>query len=482
MNKYFLSLLAIFLLLSAPALAEDSVVYEAEKAELTGSLVLKTDIQASGWKSVGTFEDSADSVTFIIDVPADGVYDMTLTCKGIGGSKINNLLVDGQQQGTFECGSIMYGDAAVRGVLLTAGQHTVTVTPSWGWFYLDKLTVTRTQSIDNSVYEVSPALINPNATEEAKALFAYLCETYGEYTLSGQVCDGGVNGQEIKAIYNITGKYPAILGLDMMDYTPSRRALGASNPTSVEKAIKYHEQGGIVTFCWHWAAPKQYILDGVDANGNPRWWGGFYTDNVTYDIEAVMNGSDPEGKELLDKDIAGIAEQLLRLQEKGVPVLWRPLHEASGGWFWWGAKGAEPCKQLWIYLYDQLTNVYGCNNLIWVWNGQAADWYPGDEYVDIIGEDIYADAHSYGAQNSKFIEVLDYTDTNKIIALTENGVLFDIDNVVSTNARWAWFNTWSGDFVQQNGKYSEAYTEAEILNKTYNSEHVITLDELPDLY
>ena len=195
-----------------------------------------------------------------------------------------------------------------------------------------------------------------------------------------------------------------------------------------------------------------------------------------------MNGADPEGKELLDKDIEGIAQQLLKLQENGVPVLWRPLHEASGGWFWWGAKGPEACKQLWIYLYDQLTNVYGCNNLIWVWNGQAADWYPGDAYVDIIGEDIYAEKHAYGAQNSKFIEALGYSEANKIIALTENGVLFDIDQVVNTNARWAWFDTWSGEFVVQGGKYSEAYTEADILRKTYHSEYVITLDELPDLY
>jgi len=367
-------------------------------------------------------------------------------------------------------------------VLLTAGQHTVAVTPSWGWIYLDKLTVTQAQAIPDSVYEVSPTLINPNATEEAKKLYAYLCEVYGKYTLSGQVCDGGLTGREIKAIYNVTGKYPAILGLDMMDYTPSRRALGASNPTAVKQAVKFHEEGGIVTFCWHWGAPKQYIKDGKDANGNPRWWGAFYTDNVTYDIAAVMNGADPEGKILLDQDIEGIAKQLLLLQEEGIPVLWRPLHEASGGWFWWGAKGAEPCKQLWIYLYDQLTNVYGCNNLIWVWNGQSPDWYPGDEYVDIIGEDIYAANHSYGAQNSKFIELLDYSQSNKIIALTENGVLFDIDNLISTNARWAWFNTWSGDFVQKNGKYSEVYTEAEILKKTYNSEYVITLDELPDLY
>ena len=77
---------------------------------------------------------------------------------------------------------------------------------------------------------------------------------------------------------------------------------------------------------------------------------------------------------------------------------------------------------------------------------------------------------------------MEYADTNKIIALTENGVVFDIDQAIENGTRWAWFGTWSGDFVQKGRKYSEEYTEAHILRKAYDSEHVITLDELPDLY
>ena len=480
MKKFLSFLLAAGLSLPVFAAAEDgTVTYEAEKAALNCNLRVSTDASCSGWKTVGSFDNKADTLTFTVTVPADGVYDLTLRTKGTGGVKTNLILVDGQQAAQFDSPAMVYGDVTVPGVLLTAGEHSITIAVSWGYIYVDYLKVTPAVAIDNSVYSVSPTLINPNATDNAKALYAYLCSTYGKYTLSGQVCDQGLNGPEVRAIREITGKYPAIIGFDMMDHTPSRVALGARG-TAVDQAIKFHNEGGIVTFCWHWCADKKYILDGRDENGNPRWWGAFYTKNVTFDIEAVMNGSDPYGKAALDKDIEGIARELLKLQDAGVPVLWRPLHEASGGWFWWGAKGPEACKQLWIYLYDQLTNVYGCNNLIWVWNGQAADWYPGDEYVDIIGEDIYAANHSYGAQNSKFIELLDYSETNKIIALTENGVLFDIDNVVATNARWAWFNTWCGDFVQKNGRYSEAYTEADMLRKVYDSEYVITLDELPD--
>jgi len=100
--------------------------------------------------------------------------------------------------------------------------------------------------------------------------------------------------------------------------------------------------------------------------------------------------------------------------------------------------------------------------------------------VDIIGEDIYAGERAYGAQNAKFAELLEYSQTNKMIALTENGTVFDIDQVVATNARWSWFGTWCGGFVTENGHYTERYTEADILRKAYLSEYVITLDELPD--
>jgi len=454
-----------------------SAVYEAESAKINGQNSAQNDAGASGGKAVGNFADDPDTVVFSVNVPADGLYKLTLTAKGIGGSKTNNVYADGNSVGSFES-STSYTDSVLKGVMLKAGSHEITVRKSWGWIMLDKIKVETDEGISKSVYRVSNQLINKNADAATKKLFEYLCDSYGKYTLAGQVCDNGTDGPEFRAIYEATGKYPAICGLDFMDYAPSRVARGARS-TAVDTAMKFHQQGGIVTFCWHWNAPDKYLKDGNDASGNPRWWQGFSTSNVNFDIGAVMNGSDPEGKKLIDADIAAIAKLINQMGDAGIPILWRPLHEASGGWFWWGAKGAEPYKQFWKYLYDQLTNVYHCNNLIWVWNGQAADWYPGDEYVDVIGEDIYADAHSYGAQNAKFAELLEYPDTNKITALTENGVVFDIDNVVASGARWSWFGTWCGGFVTQNGKYSEAYTEASVMKKTYQSEYVITLDELP---
>lgn len=82
--------------------------------------------------------------------------------------------------------------------------------------------------------------------------------------------------------------------------------------------------------------------------------------------------------------------ELLKLQKAGVPVLWRPLHEAEGKWFWWGAKGPEACKKLWALVYDRLTKHHKVNNLIWTWNSVASDWYPGPSTVDVLSTDVYA--------------------------------------------------------------------------------------------
>ena len=478
-NAVDLALLKQLLLDAASSADSFEMFLEAEDATISGSNQIISDSSASGAKVVGTFADDADTLSFAVSIPTGGSYRFTLTSMGLGGNKLNNLLVDGVNVGTFSSQGDSYSDSVVRRVMLTAGQHTLTITKSWGWIRIDCLKITEDENISDSVYDVNNTLINPKANADAKKLFTYLCDSYGKVTLSGQVCNDAMNGDEFKAIYEVTGKYPAIVGLDMMDYCPSRTALGARS-NAVDTAIAFDQQGGIATFCWHWNAPTKYLKDGTSENGSPRWWAGYSTSNTTFDIAAVMDGRDPEGKTLIDADIAEIAKQLKRLENAGVPVLWRPLHEASGGWFWWGAKGAKAYKKLWCYLYEQLTNTYGCNNLIWVWNGQAADWYPGDAFVDIIGEDIYAGERVYGAQNAKFSELLEYADSNKIIALTENGTVFDINQVIAANSKWAWFGTWCGDFIVSNGSFTDRYTEAAVLKKTYQSEYVITLDELPE--
>ena len=456
-----------------------SKTYEAENGKLSNDMSVISDGNASGGKSVGKFENDRSYCQIKINVPSDGIYDIVIRSMGIGGSKENDIYTDGKKVGTFTSENNKFSDYTVSAVSLTKGDHNIRIIKSWGWIELDKITVKTGAKISNSTYNVTSSLVNRNATANTKKLYSFLKDSYGKYVITGQQCDGGINGNEFKAIKNLTGDYPALLGLDLMDYTPSRTAFGASS-SAVEKAIEFANKGGIVTLCWHWNAPTEYLNS--TANSSDGWWGGFYTQSSKFDIAKVMNGQDAKGKKLLDRDIKEIAKQLKRLEKAGVPVIWRPLHEASGGWFWWGAKGSDAYKKLWKYLYKELTNTYGCNNLIWVYNGQSADWYPGDEYVDIVGEDIYPGNHVYDPQVSRFKQAINYGSKTKITALTENGCIFDIDSAVSINALWSWFMTWGGEFTVNGSNYSEKYTEKSVIKKMYASKYSFTLGALPKIY
>lgn len=456
-----------------------SKTYEAENGKLSNDMSVISGGNASGGKSVGKFESDRSYCQIKINVPSDGIYDIVIRSMGIGGPKENDIYTDGKKVGTFTSENNKFSDYTVSAVSLTKGDHNIRIIKSWGWIELDKITVKTGAKISNSTYNITSSLVNKNSTANTKKLYSFLKDSYGKYVITGQQCDGGINGNEFKAIKNLTGDYPALLGLDMMDYTPSRTALGASS-SAVEKAIEFANKGGIVTFCWHWNAPTEYLNS--TANSPDGWWGGFYTQSSKFDIAKVMNGQDAKGKKLLDRDIKEIAKQLKRLEKAGVPVIWRPLHEGSGGWFWWGAKGSDAYKKLWKYLYKELTNTNGCNNLIWVYNGQSADWYPGDEYVDIVGEDIYPGNHVYDPQVSRFRQAINYGSKTKITALTENGCIFDIDSAVSINALWSWFMTWGGEFTVNGSNYSEKYTEKSVIKKMYASKYSLTLGSLPKIY
>lgn len=318
-------------------------------------------------------------------------------------------------------------------------------------------------------------LCNADASAETKELMQWMQEVYGKKIISGQFLDEGRYGQELIAIGQETGGlFPAMVGLDMMNYSGSSIDLGA-HPVTVDQAIDYWKQGHIITMCWHWRPPEEYM----DTTGT-KWWGGFYTENTTFNLGKAMNGEDPEGYELMIEDLDRIAVQLQRLRDAGVPVLWRPLHEASGRWFWWGASGPEPYIQLYRLMYDRFTKEYGLNNLIWVWNGQNAAWYPGDDVVDIIGEDVYPGKHVHDSRKSEFDRCGTYGNGSKMIILSECGCVPSPEACQEDQAMWGSWCVWCYEFVlDDQGNYSGEYTTAEQLKEAYNSPLVLTLRDVP---
>lgn len=458
------------------AISEPPVIYEAEQAEFTGGV--KVDTEQNGEVKNGYvkgFIVDEDGCHFQVTIEENGFYDLNFISASEGGYKENIIMLDQEKIGVVSVDSTEFTNSILERIYMEAGEHTISYIKYWGYVKLDRLEVSTSPELSEDIYNISPELIDKNATDEAKRLMTYLTDIYGTYFLSGQYSNG-MYSKDMACVWKENGKkYPAVLGLDFIEYTPSRVANGSTSQ-AVEQAIEFWEKGGIVTFCWHWNAPEKYLKD--------PWYSGFYTEYTDIDLEKIMNGEDQEGYDLLMKDIDAIAAQLLRLQEAGVPILFRPLHEASGGWFWWGAKGPEPYLKLYKLLYDRLTNEYQIHNLIWIWNGQDGAWYPGDEYVDMIGEDIYPGEQVYTSQMPKYLKALDYTDAKKMIVLSENGCLFDPDLAIRDGAMWGFFATWCGEFVSKSGGlniYSEQYTDKEMLKKVYAHEKVITLDELPDL-
>jgi mannan endo-1,4-beta-mannosidase len=133
-------------------------------------------------------------------------------------------------------------------------------------------------------------------------------------------------------------------------------------------------------------------------------------------------------------------------------------------------------------MYDKFVNEYHLDNLIWVWNAQNQSWYPGDEYVDIVGYDCYPAEQDSSSQKYRYDFLKECSPTgSKIIAETENGAMFDPDAAFNEGTRWAYFGTWNGEFAIKNSQLSDQYTTFEMWDKIYSSDRVLTLDELPDL-
>lgn len=482
MNKKMLSkLLVAVLSLSTAAISPLSAAtttvtkYEAESATLHNVALGDNSVpDYSGTGYVAGMDASDAYIEFTVNVEKAGNYDLGINYCAPYGYKQETITVNGGQSfnAVFE-ESTEFAEINAGVIKLQAGENKIRISRCWGWTLFDYITISPAEALNVNT-NVSDKLIDPNATAETQKLMTYLTSIYGKNILSGQFAYT-TRYTEIDAIYNQTGKYPAIIGLDFSDYSPSRVALGCNPGQDTEKAIEYWKDGGISTFCWHWASP-------IGGKTDENRWGTFYTEHTSYDLSVAMNDHTSEEYTTLIRDIDAIAVELKKLQDAGVPILWRPLHEASGGWFWWGAKGPEPYKELWKLMYDRLTNYHDIHNLIWVWNAQDADWYPGDEYVDIIGEDIYANKQDYDSQVNGFKKAMGYTSANKMITMSENGVLMDPDILVTDSVPWLWNCTWGGEFVVPwvgSTDYTETYTSAEMLKKYYSHEYVLTRDELP---
>ena len=347
-----------------------------------------------------------------------------------------------------------------------------------------------------------PVSENAQTNEKTMEVWNYLRSVYGKQVITCQQMMGNECYEDL-VFYNATNDLTAMKGYDFIFCTGSYHS-----DDMIDEAIEWSkESGGLCAFTWHWNVPKD-----ID---NPDGGYAFYTSEITNfsQVNAVTPGT--KEYETVIHDIDLIATKIQRMESEGVTILFRPLHEASGAWFWWGLQGRDSAtnevfQKLWYMIYDRLENYHKLTNIIWVWNGQnphtaihpnAFDIEGIDRYYD--QEDISAEALStyyekcYGelAGYDKYCaELAGMDSTGKMMALTECGYIPDPDGIKAANTMWLYYMVWNGDFIYETDAAGKAMVDLngtphpnpkkgitnEMLAEYFSNDLYITHNKLPE--
>jgi mannan endo-1,4-beta-mannosidase len=293
--------------------------------------------------------------------------------------------------------------------------------------------------------------VNPNLTPEARQVFKYLEATYEKKVLAGY--NVYVHTPDD---YEQTGKQAAIWGRDI-------QWLG--DVKDVAEHAKRHRY--ILTLHWHWHF-------GTDS----AWTGKRKT---PVDVGKLVTPGTAEHKQAI-AEMDAAADKLQVLADARIPVLWRPLHEIDGGWFWWtDKKKPENTAALWRLMYDHFTQVRKLNNLIWVYSAGVGKqdveyrkrFYPGAAYVDISGIDIYGVDFKMADQKYwDYYRAMSQVSPGKMLACGECDEIPNPDLMQKgTLPKWLYALPWWGTPSPQR--------PAEWAVKTMRHDFIVTLDALP---
>ena len=518
--------------LSAAALAFAAPTkYEAEEQAGVTAADITTDDEGAKYVKPA----DAAGMTFTVKVEETAVYDITARVR----IKIYDWITSKIVVNGVDVGSMLTTPRNVDSSYVIAasakmkvGENQITVgNQSIG---VDYITVERHPDPE---YKISASPVTPNASESARKLYGFLRDNFGKKTISGMMISdqnfnynygdmkiippGGCTpadsckytdeevswkGQtDIAEFYKRSGHYPAIGGFDMLFAAGGHHEEGWFRGYTENNLLMTEDlwnMGGIPTYTWHWKVGEDtvfytkdtYPMNGFNASGCTEGVKGTSESNTCFNYTKAFKGDkcqeiDETSQEYKDivADVDIVSGYFKQLQDKGIAVVWRPLHEASGGWFWWGTASAECYVQLYRLVFKRMVETNKLNNLIWVWNINTdpafgydysalnAAWYPGDEYVDIVAVDIYDPLNDHNSAANYYNKIVSDVGTSKMIALSENGAIPDIDSIAEDKAYWSywmtWSQTWSGNFLEK--------TTTEMWKKNLDDERIIALDNMP---
>ena len=309
---------------------------------------------------------------------------------------------------------------------------------------------------------------------EAETVLSVFKSLQGHKVIICSMANVNWNITEAENVYSWTGKWPAMNTFDFIHapYSKDVNPNGWIDYSDMTVVSNWWQQGGIVSCMWHWLQRNN--------SGNGL---AFYSDETSFDPSDI-NRPASEGYAKMVSDMDQIAGYFQQMQALGIPVVWRPMHEAAGNtnnysggtaWFWWGSKGADVYKQLWRFMYNYFTETKGLDNLIWVWDcgNKDDDWYPGDEYVDVVGTDYYgSNVNAISALYTHHTAVY----PSKLVALTECGnsgsnLLPSLQRLWDAGCQWLWAMPWydyayndAGNTTHPNHDYHDWFSDAMLLD------------------
>ena len=297
------------------------------------------------------------------------------------------------------------------------------------------------------------------ATKETSRLFNNLQLLAQRGTIFGHQDDMayGVNWKYQHGrsdVKDVTGQYPGVFGWELggLENDASVNLDGVPFDSMKTYIRKAYEAGAVITISWHLNNPL---------TGKSTW-----DSSPTNTIPSILPGG--EKNHLFNTWLDKVASFLQSLQSKNgtlIPVIFRPYHELNGSWFWWGGKNCTPIEliDLWKYTVAYLRDTKQIHQLLYAFNtdrfsseAEYVERYPGNDWVDIVGFDIYQKGDilandKFIAELGKNLSLLDKIsiEKNKIPALTEFGF-----NTIP-DANW-----WTSVFLKAIEKHSIAYVLA----------------------
>ncbi|WP_423818301.1 glycosyl hydrolase [Salinimicrobium sp. TIG7-5_MAKvit] len=229
------------------------------------------------------------------------------------------------------------------------------------------------------------------------------------------------NSEVLKSdIQKVVGALPVVHGYDIGHIELDR----PHNLDTVSFALmrdhiqKLYDKGAIITMSWHLDNP---------VTGGSSW-------DKTLAVPAILKGGEQREKYILwVKRLSDFFNSLKDERGNVIPIVFRPFHEMNGSWFWWGGDNVSPedYKQLWKET-QQLLEENNVHSLLYAYSPNTVSseeefekYYPGDEFVDILGVDIYNHSgnEAFTKDVKRNLEIVKQKAllANKPFALTETG-------------------------------------------------------------